>query len=261
MRALKIALKVTLGLVLALVVTVAIMVFTLRSSVPERHFELVSTAAIEDDRPILIFGATRNTGFEVAKILVERGQNVTVAVRPSSDRSLAQTLGVDFVVADAMDAEAVNAAVASADFQSVITTIGCFRCDPPPDYIGNRNIIDAAKTNGVSRLILITTIGTGESAEYTNLLSRIVLAKILPLKEQAEDYLRASGLDFTIIRPGGLLPNEKTPTGNGRLYDDVSTFGFIHRQDLAEVIVAALDDDRSVGKTLAAVDPGVDRPF
>lgn len=261
MRALKIALKVILGLVLVLVVTVAVMVLTLTASIPEQHFKLEPRAATDDGRPVLIFGATRNTGFEVAKLLAQRGQRVTAAVRPSSDRSLAEGLGVNFVVADAMDAEAVHAAVASADFQAIITTIGCFRCEPPPDYIGNRNIIDAAKANGVSRVILITTIGTGESAEYTNLLSRLALSKILPLKEQAEDYLRASGLGFTIIRPGGLLPNDKPSTGNGQLYDDVSTFGFIHRRDLAEVIVAALDDDRTIGKTLAAVDPGVNRPF
>ncbi len=263
MRMIKTLLKVVLGLVLVVIVLVVGSVLTLRASVPTTDFGVAAPlAAVEDPRPVLVYGGTRNTGYEVVKLLRARGQAVTVAVRPSSDRSLVAPLGVQFVVADAMDESAVNEAIVGSDYQAIITTIGCFSCEPPPDFLGNRNIIDAAVANGGPRIILVTSIGAGNSSEYTNLLTRLVLRKILPLKTEAEDYLRASGLEYTIIRPGGLMAEDITPTSNtGLLYDDHTTFGFIHRSDLGYLIVAALDDKRTLSKTLAAVDPGADTPF
>ena len=70
---------------------------------------------------------------------------------------------------------------------------------------------------------------------------------------QAEDHLRASGIACTIIRPGGLPPGE--PTGSGLLSEDKTALGWINRKDLATLIVGALDDDRTIGKTFAAIDP------
>ncbi|MDP6694878.1 MAG: NAD(P)H-binding protein, partial [Gammaproteobacteria bacterium] len=89
--------------------------------------------------------------------------------------------------------------------------------------------------------------------------SRIVLSKILPLKTQAEDHLKASGLDYTIIRPGG-LPYTTNSTGRGLLSEDRNTMGFILRADLARLIVGVLHDDRTIGKTFAAVDPELTYP-
>ncbi len=107
--------------------------------------------------------------------------------------------------------------------------------------------------------MLVTTIGAGDSAEAVPWLSSRVLGKTLPLKTQAEDDLRASGLEYTIIRPGGLRSGHRT--GNGILSEDRTAFGFIFREDLAEVIVAALDDDRAIGKTFAAIDAKRDFPW
>jgi uncharacterized protein YbjT (DUF2867 family) len=80
------------------------------------------------------------------------------------------------------------------------------------------------------------------------------------LKTAAEEHFRASGLSYTIIRPGGLPPGV-VPTGRGILSDDPATMGFIKRPDLARLVVDVLYDDRTIGKTLAAVDPGLERPW
>jgi len=255
-------LKTVLKIFLALVLLVAGLAFSLRATLPETTFDVQPVAANPaDPRPVLIFGATRNTGLEVARILRARGQAVTAAVRATSDRSGLQSLGVDFVVADAIDAEAVRTAVAAQDFQAIVTTVACSRCEPPPDFLGNRNIIDAAKAEGVDRLALVTTVGAGDSFEAANLLSRIFLRNILPMKTQAEDHLKASGVPYTIIRPGGLRSNETTATGGGILTEDRSTLGFIHRADVAELIVAVLDDPRTENRTFAALDPAVLSPW
>jgi uncharacterized protein YbjT (DUF2867 family) len=250
------------GLLLLLVLAVAALALTVRARPAATVLDLAPAAAqAQDPRPVLIFGASGGLGVELVKALRARGQPVTAAVRASSDRSQLTPLGVSFVVADALDTASVAAALASADYQAVISTVGCLRCDPPPDFLGNRNIIDATKAAGVRRMILVTTIGAGDSYDSINLISRFVLRRSLPLKTMAEDQLRASGLDYTIIRPGGLRGPGKAATGQGYLSEDRKAFGFIHRADLARLIVAALDDPRSVGRTLAAMDPGIHSPW
>ncbi len=252
--------KILLGILVVLLALVAFVAMSLQARVPESTFELQPAAASQLDRqPVLLFGATRNTGLEVAKILRARGEPVTAAVRATSDRSALEAIEADIVVADAFDLEALRQAFASNDFRAVVSTIGCYSCDPAPDGIGNQNIIDAARAAGVKRMVLITTIGSGDSYDTVPWISRIALRGILPLKTQAEDHLRASGLDYTIIRPGGLPP--KPASGRGYLSEDRKAFGFISRGDLARLIVGVLDDDRTINKTFAAADPEIKAPW
>ena len=157
------------------------------------------------------------------------------------------------VVGDAMNIDTVRDAFIGHDYDAVLTTIGCMTCDPSPDYQGNANIFKAAKEAGVQRMVLVTTIGAGDSYAAIPALSKRVMAKILPLKTQAEEELRASGLEYTIIRSGGMRSGRKT--GNGVLSEDPDVFGYIYREDLSELIVSVLDDRSMIGKTVAAVDP------
>jgi uncharacterized protein YbjT (DUF2867 family) len=251
-------LKIIGGVLLLLVLAVGGLALSLRANPPEATFD-VQARAVGDGSSYLIFGATRNTGLMVAQILEARGDNVTAFVRPSSSREEIGKLDVEFAVGDAMDIDTIRAAMAAGEYDAVLTTIGCFSCDPPPDFIGNANIFVAAKEAGIKRAVLVTTIGPGESFDALPGLSANFLADMIPLKEQAEEALRATGLDYTIIRPGGLRSGIRT--GNGVLSEDVSTFGYIFREDLAELIVAAMDDDRAIGKTLAAVDANRSFPW
>ncbi len=260
MRLLRTLAKIVGVLVLLFALVLAGLVLELRTRLPTTTFELQATAGAAHG-PILIFGASSATGYEIAKLLRARGQPVTAVVRPSSDRSRLEPLGVTFVVADAMDPAAVQAAASSGSYQAVVSLVSCMPCNPPPDFTGNRNIVDAAKAAGIPRMILVSTIGAGDSYEAANLLSRIVLRKVLPLKTQAEDHLKESGLPYTIIRPGGLRGKTKAPTGLGYLTEDRSVLGFIHRADLARLIVGVLDDERTVDKTFAALDPSITRPW
>jgi uncharacterized protein YbjT (DUF2867 family) len=258
----KLTLKIIGGILLILVLAIAGLLLTVNANLPTTTFEVQANAmgqAADDPSSILIFGGTRNTGLLVAQMLTARGDKVTAFVRPTSDRSGLEPLGVDFVVGDAMDMEAVEAAFAAGTYRAVVTTIGCLRCNPPSDYQANANIINAAKAAGVKRVLLVTTIGAGDSYDAMPWLSKKVLARTLPLKTHAEEDMRRSGLDYTIIRPGGL--RTAPPTGNGVLTEEVDIFGFIFREDLAGLIVAALDDERAIGKTLAAVDANRQRPW
>ncbi|MGI9343650.1 MAG: SDR family oxidoreductase [Gammaproteobacteria bacterium] len=244
-------LKILGGLFLLLIIAIGALAFSLRAQQPATTFDVQARAA-GDGTSYLIFGATRNTGLMVARILVERGDRVTAFVRPTSKIADLEKLDVEIAVGDAMEIDTVRAAMATGEFDAVLTTIGCFSCDPPPDYEGNANIFRAASGAGIDRVVLVTTIGPGESFDSLPGLSARFLADMIPLKEKAEDALRASGLDYTIVRPGGLRSDNRT--GNGILSEDPLAFGYIFREDLAELIVAVLDDDRAIGKTLAAID-------
>ena len=210
-------------------------------------------------RSVLIFGATGPTGFNVAKILTERGDQVTAFVRPSSDTSELDALGIQTVEGDALAQDTVTAAMESERFDQVLTTIGCYSCDPPVDSTGNINVAEAAKAAGIQRVLLVTSIGAGDSADAPPFLSKWFLRNILPLKTEAEDHLKSSGLDYTIIRPGGLV--SKGATGNGYLSEDPMTFGLIDREDLAELIVECMDDDATIGKVYSAADTELRYPW
>jgi len=200
---------------------------------------------------VLVFGGTRNTGFEVVKIL--RGQDVpvTVFVRPTSDRTLLEPLGVNFVVGDAMEADSVKAAFEGQSFDAVLTTLGCNLCDVPPDYEGNRNVFDGASASGVSRVIMVSSIGAGNSRDAMPWIARFILRESLKLKTQAEDYLQGTELDYTIVRPGNLKDGE--PTGTASLSEDASVGGVIRRSDLAGLIVGVMEDEAAIGKVYSAV--------
>lgn len=283
----------SLAAVIGLVVLfVAFGLFNLKANFPAETFDLQPTVGAP--KSVLLFGATGQLGYEIAADLTANGDRVTAFIRPfsipadmldsvyenidASDEELEQLdpdlawyvgkqrkrnalaeLGVDFATGDALEADTVKAAFGTRDFDATISTMGSLRAETPPDYIGNKNIHEAAIENGVRRVIFVSSVGAGDSAPHAPLLSRILLSRVLPLKTQAEDHLKESGLDYTIIRPGG-LPYD-SGTGNGIVSEDPSTMGFIARPDLARLILKILHDDRTIGKTLAAIDPTRSRPW
>lgn len=205
--------------------------------------------------PIIVFGGTRATGLEIVRELRARGEDVVVAVRPTSDTTELQKLGARTVIANALNADEVTAAMTSDAFAAVISTLGTTRGDQAnrPDYVGNRNVFDAAKAAGVRRVVFITVIGAGDSRDAAPWPARRALAEVIALKTQAEDHLKASGLDYTIIRPGGL--SDRGATGRAFLAEDPKAFSYISRKDLAQLSVAALGDPATIGKTYSAYDP------
>jgi len=223
---------------------------------------------------VLVVGGTRGTGLAVVRELIDRGEKVTAMVRETSDTRALDALGADQVVADAMVADQVRAALPAGAFTAVVSTLGTSASDLPtrknfvealftgptrmdpdkrPDFIGNRNVIDAATAAGVKRFVLVTVIGTGDSADAVPLPARNSHSDVIPVKEKAEEYLRDSDLDYTIIRPGGL--GNVAATGTAVLTEDPLAFSYIAREDLAKLTVLALGDLRTAGRTYNAYDP------
>lgn len=200
---------------------------------------------------VLIFGATRNTGLEVAKILVARGEPVTAFVRPTSNLENLEPLNVSYFKGDAMNADDVARAIASKDFKAVISTLGGGRGERPPDVVGAINMVDAMATSNTKRLLVVTIIGPGKSISMVPKQQVVQLGHIIKLKEEAENYIMASDLYYTIIRPGQLTSNPRS--GIIRMDLEPAPTGPITRADLADMVVGAYDDDSTIRKVYQTI--------
>ena len=99
-----------------------------------------------------------------------------------------------------LPAHDVEQAFASGQFRAVISTIGGSRGEPRrPDVESTRNIVDSAQRHGVTRVLLVTAVGAGDSRDVLTEHAWKFLGPVMELKSQAEDYLMNSGLDATIL--------------------------------------------------------------
>lgn len=247
-------LTIFLGLILSLIAWV--LISGMEGDRPKA--ELNPASATPGVGSVLVIGGNRATGLEVVRLLRARGEDVVALVRPASDASAAEALGARIVRGDAMNPPDLTAALtavpAGGGFRAIVSTLGATSVDGPrPDFEGNRNAVDAARFAGVKRFVLVTMIGAGESLQASPAIARYFLRKVTPEKTKAEDYLKTSGLDYTIIRPGGLL--NKEAQGKAYLTEDTRAMSWIRRTDLAVLAVQALDDPRAIGKVYHAFDP------
>jgi uncharacterized protein YbjT (DUF2867 family) len=194
---------------------------------------------------VLIFGATRNTGLEITKILVARGEAVTAFVRPSSNLESLEPLGVGYVFGDATNAEDVERAIAAKNYKAIITSLGAGRGEQPPELVGTINMVDAMRKHGPKRILMVSVIGPGNSLSMVPPEQRVGrMARTIEFKEEAENYIIAADLEYTIIRPGQLTSNPRS--GIIRLDLEPSPTGPITRADLADQVVGAYDDDSTI---------------
>jgi uncharacterized protein YbjT (DUF2867 family) len=204
---------------------------------------------------VLIVGGSRGTGLEVARLLERRGEAVTVFIRPTTDMAELLRLKVKLFRGDVLDPRSVQGAFASGSFRAVINTVGGKRGEPRPDYHGTRNVVDAAREAGVQRHIFVTAIGAGDSRSAVGPKVLQFLGPVLEEKTLGENYLMASGLDYTILRPGGMTNNPAS--GTAIRTEDRNVMGVINRADLARLVVDCLDDPLTIGKVFHAIDPAI----
>ena len=203
---------------------------------------------------ILLAGASRGVGREIAKCLIKENLKVKALVRTETAAAELEAMGVQVVQGDALNINDVERAIPGDEpVRAVITTIGGLPSDAEkPDYPANRNLIDAAVKAGVQKFILVTSIGTGNSVGALSPQALAALESVLVEKDKAEQHLIASGLTYTIIRPGGL--KSESATGNGILTEDTRIVGSINRADVAQLVCRCLNSDRANNKVLSAVD-------
>ncbi|MDZ8031820.1 SDR family oxidoreductase [Nostoc sp. DedSLP04] len=203
---------------------------------------------------IFLAGASRGVGREIAQYLTAQQLKVKALLRTATVASELEAMGIEVVQGDALNIGDVERAIVTDEpIHTVISTIGGVPSDVErPDYPGNRNLIDAAVKAGVQKFILVSSIGAGNSVVAASPQVLEVLGKVLAEKDKAEQHLIASGLTYTIIRPGGL--KSEPATGNGVLTEDPHIIGSINRADVAQLVVRSLNSQHTNNKILSAVD-------
>ena len=203
---------------------------------------------------IFLAGASRNLGLEIAKCLAAQKMQVTALLRSPATSTELEAMGIKVVTGDALDAAAMEAAMAGGEpIHAVISTIGGLPKDGErADYLGNKNLIDAAVKAGVQKFILVSSIGSGNSVGALPPQALETLRPVLIEKEKAENHLIESGMIYTVIRPGGI--KSEPATGNGILTEDCRVAGTIHRADVAQLVCQCLVSDAASNKVVSAVD-------
>lgn len=205
-----------------------------------------------DTSYIFLAGASRGVGREVAKCLTQQKLKVKALLRTEAARAELEAMGIEVVLGDALNVADVEKAMLGP-ISVVISAIGGLPKDGQrADFLGNKNLIDLAVKAEVQKFILVSSIGSGNSAAAIPPSALATLAPVLVEKEQAEKHLIESGLTYTVIRPGGL--KSEPATGNGVLTEDPRIAGTIHRADVGQLICRCLNSDRANNKILSAVD-------
>ncbi|KAG6594477.1 putative protein, chloroplastic, partial [Cucurbita argyrosperma subsp. sororia] len=202
-------------------------------------------------RKIFVAGASGSTGKRIVEQLLARGFAVKAGVRDVSKAKA--TLSPDnpalqIVKADVTEGSAKLAEAIGSDSEAVICATG-FRpgwdlfAPWKIDNFGTVNLVEACRELGINRFVLISSILVNGAAMGQILNPAYIFLNVFGLtliaKLQAERHIRKSGIDYTIIRPGGL--KNEPPTGNLVMAaEDTLYEGSISRDLVAEVAVEAL---------------------
>lgn len=209
----------------------------------------------------IVFGAGSGVGLEFVKKLRQEGKEVYALIRSDKYVETMIQLGVKFIRGDAMnkaDVERIFHEAGSRDRSQdlvVVSTLGGKPKDGEErsDYKGHIHIIDIASNYPINRIVLVTSIGCGSMMPKMSENAMRAFGDALVSKTKAEDYLRATELPYTILRPGGLV--SKPATDKAEMLEGDGVHGMITREDTAILMLKSLADSGTVGKTLCLVDP------
>jgi len=204
---------------------------------------------------ILVLGATGATGLLIVRKALAVGHSVVALVRSKEKAQAAGLTDIDLVEGDARDETSLARAIAGCDavISSLGTAMSPFR-EVTMLSTATRALVGVMAAQKVQRLVCITGLGAGDSRGhggffFDRVFLPLLLRKVYDDKNRQEDIVRASALDWTIVRPTVL--NDKSARGHIQALTDLSTVhgGSIARADVAEFVVQQLTTDTWLRKT------------
>jgi len=186
----------------------------------------------------------------------ERGDEVVALIRNPDHADEVKQAGAEPALVDLEQASEDEVATAIGGSDAVVFAAGAgpgsgSARKETMDYGGAVKLIAAAKQAGVGRYVIVSSMGANPNATGDDTFSVYLSAK-----GRADDAVRASGLDATVIRPGGLTND--AGTGRVRLGEKLPR-GQVTRDDVAAVLVAVLDSPSTIGRTADLI--GGDTPI
>jgi putative NADH-flavin reductase len=207
---------------------------------------------------LTIFGASGGTGRRLVEQALAAGHTVTAVVRDPA-RLPVRHDRLKLVAADVLDPEAITPAVADAD--AVVSALGprSSRNRSSITSAATASILKAMRTADSSRLVVVSAAPVASDDHNTTLPYRLLVKPLLRALlgglyadlAVMEETVRRSGLDWTILRPPQLTDGPRT--GSYRQATDTNLRGGyrISRADLADAILAALDNPDTIKATIA----------
>ena len=194
---------------------------------------------------VVIAGGHGQIALRLERLLSARGDQVRGLVRNRDHFDDVRGAGAQPVLADLEDDVDLGPVVVGAD--AVVFAAGAGPGSGAPrkrtmDLGGAVKLIDAAKGAKISRYVIVSSMG----ADHPEAASGGFRA-YLEAKADADQALRKSGLDYTIVRPGSLTNDPAEGTVD--LAERLGRRGSIPREDVAAVLVAVLDAPNTIGTT------------
>ncbi len=203
---------------------------------------------------VLIFGASKGIGLETTRQALDAGHHVRALARSANAISISNP-SLEKMQGNGLKTEDVEAAVVGVDVVIQTLGVGLSELFQPIRLFSDatRILIAAMKNHGTKRLICVTGFGAGDSRASINCLQRmpfqIVFGRAYRDKTLQEQLIKASGLDWTIARPGVLTSGPRT--GRYQILSEASQWrsGVISRANVAEFLVQQIEDQVYIGKT------------
>lgn len=196
---------------------------------------------------ILIFGGHGRVALLVAPLLVARGDEVTAVIRNPDHTAEVEATGARAEVADLERLDTAALAEIIRGHDAVVWSAGAGGGAPARTYAVDRDAairtMDAASEAGVARYVMVSWIGSVADHGVAEDDSFFPYADA---KWAADEYLRDTDLEGTILGPGTLTFDEPT----GRIELDAGGRGEVSRADVAAVIAATLEEPTTIGRTI-----------
>ncbi|MFE4698291.1 NAD(P)H-binding protein [Streptomyces sp. NPDC056738] len=198
---------------------------------------------------LVVTGATGNVGRSLVRILATGGARVTATSRGISDADVPRD--VEHVRADLADPESLRPVFDGAE--ALFLQNG----GAGAHLLSPRDILDVAKAGGVGRVVLLSSQGVA---------TRPGSASHGDVARSIEDAVRESGLDWTILRPGGFDSNAYAWAESVRTERTVAApfadigLPTVDPDDIAEVAATALREDGHAGRIYELTGPALNTP-
>ncbi len=187
---------------------------------------------------VFIAGANGQIGQHLLREMADSDHEARALVRHPDQGPELQQLGATETVLGDLEKDC-SEAMKGCD--AVIFTAGSGPHTGPDktvdvDQDGAIRLVDTARAMGIKRFIMVSSMRAEEPEKGPEKLRHYLWAK-----HNADEHLKNSGLNYTIVRPGQLTNDDGTGrvAASGRLKE----FGKIPRQDVARVLLAVLDSE------------------
>jgi len=190
---------------------------------------------------VVVAGGHGQIGMRLLKLLVEGGHEAVGMIRKAEQAADLEAIGAEPLVLDLEAADDVR-----LDADAIVFAAGAGPGSGEErkwtmDYGGAAKLMKA----GPRRYVIVSSIGAEDPPGGDE-----GFAVYLQAKAKADEELRASGLDYTIVRPGRLT--DDPGTGRVRIGERFE-LAAVPRDDVAAVLFTVLDENLAIGKTFALV--------